>query len=118
MNFSKIISYTLRIVNRNRVYSAINLLGLSLGLTVFTLIVLFVRYEFGYDRYQANYDRIYRIVRDGEGEYLGTTKFVITAAPIADAIRESVKEADHVTRICWRNNLLVNTNGASFFQDD
>ncbi len=69
--FSKIISCALRVVNRNRVYSVIKSVGPVNGpLLVFTLIVLFVRYEFGYDRYQANYDRIYRIVRGGEVEKL------------------------------------------------
>ena len=113
-----LLQYFFRIVNKNRVYSAINLLGLSLGLTVFTLIALFVRYEFGYDRYHANYDKIYRVVRDGEGEYLGSTKFVVAAAPIAEAIRETVKEAEFVTRINWRTNVLINANGGSFFENE
>ncbi len=117
MNFTKIFSYVLRIANRNRAYSAINLLGLSLGLTVFTLIVLFVRYEFGYDRYHANYDRIYRIVRDGGGEYLGSSKFVVSAAPIAGAVKETVREADLVTRISARMNVLITANGTSHFED-
>src|SRR5690242_9525327 len=102
MNLRKIISYTLRIVNRNRVYSAINLLGLSLGLTVFTLIVLFVRYEFGYDRHNANYDNIYRIVREGERPYLGVTKFAVAASPFADALKEVVSETEHVSRLRTR----------------
>jgi putative ABC transport system permease protein len=118
MNFSKIISYTLRIVNRNRVYSAINLLGLSLGLTVFTLIVLFVRYEFGYDRYQANYDRIYRITRDGLGNYLGTSKFVVTSSPMAGAIKEVVPGAGYVTRIGSEGNVLVKINGVSLLEEN
>ncbi|MEJ0030302.1 MAG: hypothetical protein WDO15_08015 [Bacteroidota bacterium] len=73
-------------------------MGLSLGLAVFALIVLFVRYEFAYDRYHTNFDRIYRITRDDpKNEYLGTTKFVISAALLAEGLKESVKEVDHVT---------------------
>jgi len=116
MNFQKILSYCLRIVNKNRAYSVINLLGLSSGLIVFTLIVLFVRYEFGYDRYHENYDKIYRIARSGEGEYMGSNKFLVSAAPIAGAIRETVKGAELVTRIWWRTNALINTEGKSFLE--
>lgn len=118
MNFSKILSYALRVVNRNRAYSAINLLGLSLGLTIFTLIVLFVRYEFGYDRYHANYDRIYRIVRDGESEYLGSKRFAVVSAPTAEALKETVKETEFVSRMGQRGNLLVTVNGNSFMEED
>jgi len=118
MNFSKIIAYSLRIVNRNRAYSVINLLGLSLGLIVFTLIILFVNYESGYDRYHVNYDRIYRIIRDGEAEYLGSTKMVIVSAPLADAIKETVKGTDRVTRICRRKEALVMADGRSFFEKE
>ncbi|MEJ0030305.1 MAG: ABC transporter permease [Bacteroidota bacterium] len=116
MNLGNILSYSLRIVNKNRVYSTINLLGLSLGLSVFTLIFLFVRYEFGYDRYHANVDRIYRIYRDGDGEYQGTDKYVIAAAAMADVLKESVKEADHITRIAMTSDVLVKADGRSFFE--
>lgn len=118
MSFDKIITYTLRVIDRNRAYSAINLLGLSLGLTIFTLIVLFVRYEFGYDEYQVNYDRIYRIVRDGESDYLGSSRFAVVSAPTAGAIKETVREADHVSRIAYRGTLLVTVNENSFLEDN
>lgn len=117
MNFNKILAYTLRILNKNRVYSAINLLGLSLGLCVFTLIVLFVRYEFGYDKYHANLDKMYRIIRDAGGDYLGSSKYAIAAAPLAEALHETVKEADHITRIARGNNFLVQAQGNSFFEE-
>lgn len=118
MKFSKILSYSLRIIDRNRAYSAINLLGLSLGLAVFTLIVVLVRYEFGYDKHNTNYDRIYRVVRDGDGEYQGATKSAMSAEPMATALKESVKEADHITRIARSGNLLVQTNETSFFEEE
>lgn len=116
MNFNRIISFSLRIINRSRLYSAINLLGLALGLTVFMLIALFVRYEFGYDRHNENYDRIYRIVRQGDGEYMGTNKYVVCPAPMAAGLKESVKEADHVTRISRRGDMLVKTEATTFFE--
>ena len=49
----------LRNLWRKRGYSAINIFGLALGLAVFLLIMLFVLDELGYDRYNANADRIY-----------------------------------------------------------
>lgn len=49
---------------RNKVFSSINILGLSLGLTVVMLITLYVKDELSYDRFHANEPRIFRIVND------------------------------------------------------
>ncbi|MFQ5754026.1 MAG: hypothetical protein ACE5HI_18720 [bacterium] len=46
---------------RQRAYSFINVLGLSLGISCFILIILFIQDELNYDRYHVNADRIYRI---------------------------------------------------------
>jgi putative ABC transport system permease protein len=46
---------------RNKRFSAINILGLMIGLTTCLLITLFVKNELSYDRFNKNADRIYRI---------------------------------------------------------
>lgn len=46
---------------RNKVYSFINIAGLSLGLTCAMLIILYVKDEVSYDRFHKNVDQIYRI---------------------------------------------------------
>jgi len=48
---------------RNRVYSFINIVGLSLGLACAMLIILYVKDEVSYDRFQKNANHIYHIVR-------------------------------------------------------
>jgi putative ABC transport system permease protein len=58
------LSIALRQLVRQKLYSAINIAGLSIGLTCFILIALFVQYERSYDRHYENADRIYRISRD------------------------------------------------------
>jgi len=55
---------TLRIHWRNNVASAINILSLSIGITAFILILLNVHHETSYDKFNENYDRIYRLERD------------------------------------------------------
>jgi len=46
---------------RFKAYTLINLIGLSLGLSVAVLILLFVKDETGYDRFHLNANRIYKI---------------------------------------------------------
>ncbi len=50
-----------RNLSRNKIYSFINIAGLSVGLACAMLIILYVKDEVSYDRFQANANNIYRI---------------------------------------------------------
>jgi len=52
---------SLRHMSRQRGYTAINVLGLAVGLVCAILIFLYVRWELSYDRYHEKADRIYRV---------------------------------------------------------
>lgn len=47
---------------RNKIYSFINITGLSIGLACVMLIILYVKDELSYDRFQEQRDHIYRVV--------------------------------------------------------
>src|SRR5450755_2942755 len=49
---------------RHRVFSLINILGLTVGMTACFLIFLYVRFELSYDSFNSKADRIYRIICD------------------------------------------------------
>ena len=51
-----------RNVRKNKVYSFINLFGLTAGLVSFLLIALYVFDEFTYDRFHKKAPSIYRVV--------------------------------------------------------
>lgn len=55
--------YVLAIRNfyKNRAYSIINILGLSVGLSAFIMLTLFVKYESSYDTFNKDYERIFRV---------------------------------------------------------
>jgi len=56
---------TWRNLVRNKIYSLINIAGLSIGLACAMLIILYVKDEVSYDRFHANAGNIYRIVTQG-----------------------------------------------------
>ena len=63
----------------NRVYSVINIAGLSLGLTCVMLIVLYVKDEVSYDRFHRRVEDIYRITTGtNDPRAAGTRSFGIT----------------------------------------
>src|ERR1700722_520001 len=54
----------LRNLWRHRGFSLLNVLGLTIGMSAFFLIFLYVRFELSYDSFHSKADRIYRVVMD------------------------------------------------------
>jgi putative ABC transport system permease protein len=53
-----------RYISRNRSFTAINVMGLVIGMTAFMLIAQYVIHELSYDTFWANSDRIFRVQLD------------------------------------------------------
>ncbi|HDT14342.1 MAG TPA: hypothetical protein ENO03_08315, partial [Candidatus Aminicenantes bacterium] len=107
-----------RTIVRNKAYSALNILGLAVGLSVFILIMLFVRTETSYDRYHANGGNIYRVVQEQPGNvYLGSNVFAVTPGPLAAAMVRDFPEVLEATRIDNWGNVLVRVGEKSFMED-
>lgn len=51
---------------RNRTFSLINILGLAIGISAALVIFLIVSYEFSFDRFEKDSNRIYRVVLDAK----------------------------------------------------
>jgi putative ABC transport system permease protein len=49
---------------RHRGFSLINIIGLAVGMTACFLIFIFVRFELSYDKFNQNFDQIYRLNTD------------------------------------------------------
>src|SRR5258706_2832861 len=83
---------------KNKGFTAINVLGLALGLATCLLIVFYVFDELSYDRYNVNADRIYRINNDikfgGNGNL-----YAVSPAPVAAALKNDFPEVRQVTRL-------------------
>jgi putative ABC transport system permease protein len=80
----------------NPMFSAINIIGLSIGLACCIMITLFVRYELSYDKHWENADRTYRVTRDFFGNNL---ELAAVAPPIAPLMKQDFAEVEDITRI-------------------
>lgn len=77
----------------NKVLSLINILGLSIGISAALVIFLIVAYEFSFDRFQKDSDRIYRVVLDVK--YNGTEGHSAgVPSPLSSAIQNEVTGID------------------------
>jgi len=91
----------LRGLRKDLLFSAINIIGLALGLAVCLLITLFVTDELRYDSYHKNADRIFRVVSDIHINGNGINS-VATPGPMGPALIKDypqIQAAVHIRRI-------------------
>lgn len=104
-NYIKIM---LRNFLKHRFYSALNIIGLAVGLACCILIGLFLYYELGYDRHHKNRDQIYRIFR--ETTTVEHTEFSErTPGGLVETLQQGVyPEIAHAVRLHrWSRNIKV-----------
>jgi putative ABC transport system permease protein len=87
-----------RSLKKNKGFTILNVLGLSVGLATCLLIIFYVVNEFSYDRYNTNADRIYRISEDAK---LNGNQIIsaATEAPLLGVLKSSFPEIEKTARI-------------------
>ncbi|WP_247233127.1 ABC transporter permease [Telluribacter sp. SYSU D00476] len=83
---------------KNKVNTAINIIGLSIGMVCCILIVMYVSDELSYDRYWPQGERIYRMAL--ERKYPDrVTKYAIIPASYAQDVKRELPEVEEVVRM-------------------
>ena len=102
-NYLKI---ALRNLWRNKTYSAINFLGLSVGISVSLLIMLFVFHELNFDQFHKKYQLIFKA--KGEIKYGGQPIYMETfSGATAAAIKNETTEAVESVRLYAQNHVIM-----------
>ncbi len=84
-----------RNISHNLVFTVINLTNLIIGFSVFILFGVMINYEINYDKFNTNYDRIYRVQTKQEDSY--PTNFCTYSPPAYRFhLMENVPEVDKV----------------------
>lgn len=91
---------------KNRVFSAINIFGLGIGLGVFLLITLYVAHELSFDRFNVKADRIYRLDADLQ---VGDSKYESwdSPLPMGPALVKDFPDVENMTRVNFSITMLV-----------
>ncbi|MTI30354.1 ABC transporter permease [Xanthovirga aplysinae] len=102
-NYLKI---SLRNLLKNKVYTFINLTGLTVGIACCLLLFFYVQFELSYDKHHSKIDCLYRI--SSEYTYDGkTTKMSLTPSPLANALKAEFPEVEKTLRIHKRDNVIL-----------
>jgi putative ABC transport system permease protein len=106
----------LRNLWKNKGFSAINIIGLAIGLATCLLILIYVMDELSYDRYNKNADRIYRL--DTEIKF-GGTHFVLASGPAAagPAMLKDFPEVEKEVRLRQVGGFLIRKGSQNIRED-
>ena len=87
-----------RNLRKNRLFSFINILGLSIGIATFFIIMLYVQDEMSYDRFNKNADNIARVVFHANLNG-GIINESVVMPPVAKTMKKDFPEVQDATRM-------------------
>ncbi|MFT7604364.1 MAG: putative ABC transport system permease protein, partial [Saprospiraceae bacterium] len=95
--FKNYLKVALRNLNKNKSYTAINILGLALGLMVSIMVFMYVNAETSYEKHIADYKQIYRmgIKANMMGQSIDAP---VSCSPMAQSLRTEFSDVITATR--------------------
>jgi len=100
----------LRNLYSNKLYTCVNILGLTIGMTGCILIFTFIKFQQSYDRHFNNGDRIYRFVTDWKynnfDDYSSGVPF-----PFAPAAQAELAGIEKIARISRNSGVIIVKDG-------
>jgi len=106
----------IRNILKYKMFSAINILGMSIGVTSCLMIILYVTHELSYDTFHSDANRIYQVGLNGKigGQDIRVSN---TCPPMAEALVADIPEVEAATRIAQMNQPVVK-NGEKIFTEE
>lgn len=95
-------------------YSALNVLGLAIGMAVALLIGLWVYDQYSFDKFLPEYKSVYRVQRnfDSNGD---TLTFQTTSLKLADALQTQIPEIQYVAESDWMGSHGLNVGDKKLY---
>lgn len=88
-----------RNIRKGALFSGINIIGLSLSMSVGLLLISGITYQMSFDQFHVNKDRSYRVITNLKDSYFGTRTYATTSVALADDFLKGHKLVDDVVRI-------------------
>jgi putative ABC transport system permease protein len=105
----------LRNFKKDKWYSLLNVLGLTLGITFSLFLIFYIKDELNYDRYHDKADRIFRIVSYIQ-ERDKKTDWTLTQLPLAATLKKDYPEVEESARFLYRERTLFKNGEKSFYE--
>ena len=103
---------------KHKPYSFLNLMGLSIGLCIVFVVILFINEEVGYDKQHKNYENTYRLIVH-DTIFKNLTSF--TNPQLSNTIKEQIPEIKNIAsyrRASLEINNFVKPKGIEYYYAD
>jgi putative ABC transport system permease protein len=105
----------LRNLKKDRWYSLLNVLGLTIGITFSLFLIFYITDELSYDRFNEKADRIYRI-NSFIQEKDKATNWAITQEPLARTLKKDFPEVEESGKMMQRERTLFKQGANDFYE--
>ncbi len=112
--FKNYLTIAFRNIVRTKTFSAINIVGLAIGLTAFMLMALYIEFEMSFDSYHNKAANIYRVVDDKQTNAL-MQHGAGSAAPVGPALKAEFSRVKLAVRFTRTHSLVK--YGDKLFQE-
>ncbi|WP_422081568.1 ABC transporter permease [Ulvibacterium sp.] len=102
-----------RNLRRQKLFSGVNLIGLTMGIVSTLVIYLYVRDNLNHDRFHTNADRIYRVNQTNIWNENDPRQLARTGPGVVDALKAELPEIEKITSIHTAGNFLVSYENPS-----
>ena len=96
--FKSILLTAIRNFTRNRSFSLINLVGLSISMSLALLIIVLVRQQFTFDNFHSDIDQIYRVNTKAIRKSGGSEAYASSPIPLGTTLMQDYSFIDKVVR--------------------
>ena len=98
-------------------YSLLNLIGLSLGLAVFIIMIMIVNHEYTFDSFHKKGERIFEVIQEFENTE-GADPEIYTSLNLATALREELTIVENAVTVHGAASTWMDVNGKRFFEEE
>ena len=101
---------------KDKTYSAINILGLTIGITSSLFLLLYILDEVSFDHYHKNAENIYRIVsnvKEPDNAFVWSS----TQSPLADELQDNYPEIENAIRFIGMSRNQYKNGDLEFYEN-
>jgi putative ABC transport system permease protein len=105
----------LRNLRKDRWFSILNILGLTIGITFSLFLIFYIVDELGYDKHHEKHERIFRInsyIQEKEKN----TNWALTQFPLGPTLKKDYPEVEEAVRFVSRERTLFKNGDKEFYE--
>lgn len=107
-----------RTIWKYKTYSIINILGLALGLAIFSLTAVFLKFHLSFNRFHKDSDRIFAVVETLPSGTAGDRHSALTRVPLSNLLLNEFQEIEDVTRWIPTDRIVVRQEKNRFYAEE